>query len=31
MHEIETENIYDNFSKNEELFHFSDYSADTKY
>ena len=31
MYEIETENFYDNFSKNKEMFDFSIYSAKSKY
>ena len=31
VYEIETENVYDNFSKNEEMFHFSNYSSKSKY
>ena len=31
MYEIETENIYDNFSKNKEMFDFSNYSAKSKH
>ena len=27
MYEIKTENIYANFSKDNEIFHFSNYSA----
>ena len=31
MYEIETENLYDGFSKNKEMFGFSDYSAKSIY
>ena len=31
MHEIETYNVYDNFSKNKEKFGFSNHSSDSKY
>ena len=31
VYEVETENCYDNFSKNIEIFDFSDYSAESKY
>ena len=30
-HEIETENVYDNFDKNKEMFDFSNYSAQSKH
>ena len=31
VYEIETENVYDNFNKNKEMFEFSNYSAKSKY
>ena len=31
VYKIETENVYDNFSKNKERFDFSNYSAKSKY
>ena len=31
MYEIETKNVYGNFSKNKEMFHFSNYSSTSKY
>ena len=31
MYEIEIENVYDDFSKNTEMFDFSHYSAKSKY
>ena len=31
MYEIETEYIYDDFSRNKEMFDFSNYSTDSKY
>ena len=31
MHEIETYNVYDNFSKNKRMFGFSNHSSDSKY
>ena len=31
MYEIEIENVYDDFSKNTEMFDFSNYSAKSKY
>ena len=31
MHEIKTEDVYEDFSKNKELFDFSNYSAESKY
>ena len=31
MNEIVTGNVYDNFSENEEIFDFSNYSAKSKY
>ena len=31
VYEIETENVYDDFSKNKEMFDFSNYSAKSKY
>ena len=31
MYEIETKNIYDDFSNNREMFDFSNYSATSKY
>ena len=30
-YEIETENVYDNFDKNKEMFDFSNYSAQSKH
>lgn len=31
VNKIETENVYDNFSKNKEILYFSNYSANSKY
>ena len=31
VYEIETENVYDDFSKSEEMFHFSNYFSKSKY
>ena len=31
MHEIKTEDVYEDFNKNKEVFHFSNYSAESKY
>ena len=31
MHEIKTEDVYEDFSKDEEMFDFSKYSAKSKY
>ena len=31
MYEIKTENVYEDFSKDKEMFDFSDYSAKSKY
>ena len=31
MYEIQTENVYGDFSKNKEMFDFSNYSAKSKY
>ena len=31
VYEIETENVYDNFNKNKEMFEFSNYSTKSKY
>ena len=31
MHDIKTENVYDDFKKNKEMFEFSNYSAKSKY
>ena len=31
MHEIETENVCNDFNKNKEMFDFSNYSAESKY
>ena len=31
MYEIETKNVYGNFSKDKEMFHFSNYSSTSKY
>ena len=31
MYEIENENVYDDFNKNEEMFDFSNYSTKSKY
>ena len=31
MYEIKTEDIYEDFSKNKEMFEFSNYSAGLKY
>ena len=31
MYEIETESVYDDFSKNKEMFDFSNYSVESKY
>ena len=31
MHKIEVENIYEDFSKDKELFEFSNFSKDSKY
>ena len=31
MYEIKTEDVYEDFSKNKELFDFSDYSSESKY
>ena len=31
MYEIETKNVYDDFSNNREMFDFSNYSATSKY
>ena len=31
MHEIKTEDVYDDFSSNKEVFDFSDYSTKSKY
>ena len=31
MYEIETKNIYDDFSKNKEMFDFNKYSIKSKY
>ena len=31
MYEVKTENVYDDFSKNKEMFEFSNYSAKSKY
>ena len=31
VYEIETKNVYDDFSKNKEIFDFSNYSVKTKY
>ena len=30
-YEIETENVYDNFNKNKEMFDFTNYSAQSKH
>ena len=31
MHKIETENVYQDFSNNKEMIHFSNYSTESKY
>ena len=31
MYEIETESVYDDFSKNREMFDFSNYSVESKH
>ena len=31
MYEIKTEDIYEDFSNNKEMFDFSDYSTNSKY
>ena len=31
MHDINTENVYDDFNKNKEMFEFSNYSAKSEY
>ena len=31
MYEIKTEDVYENFSKDKEMFNFSNYSAKSKY
>ena len=31
MYEIRTEDTYENFSSNKEMFDFSNYSTDSKY
>ena len=31
VYEIETKNVYDDFSKNKEIFDFSNYSVKSKY
>ena len=31
LYEIETENVYDDFSKNKEMFDFSNYSDKSKH
>ena len=31
MCEIKTEDVYKNFNKNKEMFHFNNYSAELKY
>ena len=31
MHEIKTENIYEDFSNDKEMFHFSNHSTKPKY
>ena len=31
MYKIKTEDIYDDFSKDKEVFDFSNYSTDSKY
>ena len=31
IYEIKTEDVYENFSKNEEMFDFRNYSAKSKY
>ena len=31
MHEIKTKDVYEDFSKDKEMFHFSNYSVKSKY
>ena len=31
MHEIKTEDVYEDFSNNKEMFNFSNYSSKSKY
>ena len=31
MYEIKTEDVYEDFNKDKEMFNFSNYSADSKY
>ena len=31
MYKIETENVYQDFSNNKEMIHFSNYSTESKY
>ena len=31
MYEIKTEDVYDDFSQDKEMFYFSNYSAESKY